>query len=405
MGLQKETYYQIYTKFRKYLIETTNVAQLAQGAKARAFLETIASEFGTFYDNILYDITQSFLKYATGDMLDVFGDMFGVGRRPSSQANAFPSEKSVKFYVGSGTFGSINSGNSISIPAGTRLTTASSIGYVTTSAVTLNSGDSETYIGVNAEETGSASNIGKEELIYHTFANYTDSAENGLKVINNYAVANGADQESDTNFRFRISNRLQELERCNLFALYTALLSIPGIRDIRVDRYANGLGTATVYLYGIYPEQSPQLVAQGTIIADMYSSIGDYIYVTYPDLVGVTIRTPVVFKKLRDSGISTSYEITTEQKDSIIEKAEKNVTEYFKTIGIDEPLSLDKLTSLIVSSDPNILDIGDDANSFDYVLLHTTLPDGREATKYTTSNYTPRIGEQIVLRAVDLYYE
>lgn len=405
MGLQKETYYQVYTKFRKALIETTNVAQLATGSKARAFLETIASEFGTFYDNILYDITQSFLKYATGDMLDVFGDMFGVSRRPSSQASALVSEKSAKFYVDSGTFGDINSGNAITIPAGSRLTTAAGIGYVVTNEVTLGSTANETYIGVNAEKTGSTSNIGKEELIYHTFTSYTNSGLNGLKVTNNYAIANGADQESDTNFRFRISNRLIELERCNLFALYTAMLSIPGVRDIRIDRYANGLGTATVYLYGIYPEQSPQLVAQGTMIADIYSAVGDYVYVTYPDLVGVTIRTPLVFKKLRDSGIATAYEITTDQKDAIVERAEKNVEDYFKNLGIDEPLSIDKLTAVIVNTDNNILDIGDDTNSYDYILLHTTLPDGREVTKYTTSNYIPKVGEQIVLRNVDLYYE
>lgn len=405
MGLQKETYYQIYTKFRQAIIETTNVAQLATGSKARAFLETIASEFGTFYDNILYDITQSFLKYATGDMLDVFGDMFGVSRRQSSQAGALASEMSIKFYVDSGNFGNINSGNAITIPAGTRLTTAVGIGYVTTAEATLGSSNTETYIGANAEETGSASNIGKEELIYHSFINYTDSSLSGLKVTNKYAIANGADQESDTNFRYRISNKLIELERCNLFALYNSMLAIPGVRDIRIDRYANGLGTATIYLYGIYPEQSPQLVAQGNIIADIYSATGDYVYVTYPDIVGVTVRTPVVFKKLRDSGIATSYEITTDQKDSIIEKAEKNVEEYFKNLGIDEPLSLDRLTAIIVGSDSNILDIGDDTNSYDYILLHTTLPDGREVTKYTTSNYVPRIGEQIVLRSVDLYYE
>lgn len=403
MGLKRETYYAMYQRFRDKVMETAPIGQFHRGGKARTFIELVASEFGNFYDNILYDVTQHFLKFASGDMLDALGDMFGVYRLPQTQAKVTASEKCIKLYVDSGTFGDINSSTTFTVPAGTTITATDGTTYSIDYGAVCPYDASELYISATAVSKGKAGNVGKGQLNQLNFTGYTNSTSNSLKVENVYSIGSGTGEEVDSNFRYRISLRFLELERCNIFAIYAALLAIPGVRDLRFKRFADGIGTTRVYLYGIYPDQSLQLVQQAQDVVDSVAAAGEIVHVVSPDVVGVTIKTNLVFNTYVDSGVSVARSITTAAANDIVTKVKNNLADYFSDLPIEETLVPEKITSVIMGTDASIKDIGTASTAYDYILLTRTLPNGRTSTKYMTENYTPKLGELLTLNLADIY--
>lgn len=406
MGLKRETYYQLYERFRDKMLISAPIGQLVRGGKARTFIEIVASEFGTFYDNILYDITQHFLKFATGDMLEVIGDIFGVSRIQSSPADTTVDEKCLKFYTTTGvTFGEINNGLSIVIPGDTKVRSIGGLEYRLNGAVVLDAAATEAYGEATAINAGRSGNAESNSLVMLDFAAYANSSQGTLAVTNVYSIGNGVDVESDTNYRYRISLRLRELERCNITALYAGILAIPGVRDVRFERYADGLGTMRVYLYGVYPDQSDRLIQQAQYVANEYSAVGDYIQVVAPDNIGITVRAGLVFKSSINSALATKTAPTTRQKDTMVTAAVEAVENYFEALEIDDPFVPEQVIAAIINSDPGILDIGEADSTFDYILLTRTLPNGSKSSRYITGNYYPKTGELITLDTADIYYE
>ena len=404
MPLAHKTYQTILDELKSRLLTTTSLRQLSKGGTARSILEVIAAEHADIYSDIVSNVSQGFLKYASGEYLDAYGEMFGVYRKGTTYAFTTSDEANLKFYVDSDTFEDINDGSSFTVPAGTKISTVSGLEYILNSSVTLGS-ETEKYVSAIASTAGSYSNVDKDTLINHDFTSYDDYENESLKVINDYAIGNGQDVETDTNYRYRISKKLLELEKANLAALYVNLLSLPGIKDINIDRYESGLGTATLYVYGIYPNQSDQMAVLGQVIANSVSAVGDRILVKSPDIVGISFRAKINFKTTRTSSLTQRKELTTTEKKAIAEKAEEAVINYFENMSIFEPFSTEKLMATIINADEKILDIGENDTSFDYVLIWRELPDGTDYSKYLIGNYTPETGEYITLKAVDFYYD
>ena len=58
----------------------SGITQLAPGGKARAFADIVASQLGVIETNQFVNITATLLPFATGDSLDLIGQIFGVTR-------------------------------------------------------------------------------------------------------------------------------------------------------------------------------------------------------------------------------------------------------------------------------------------------------------------------------------
>src|SRR5207249_8222379 len=89
------------------------------------------------------------------------------------------------------------------------------------------------------------------------FTGYTDSRFGTLLVTNNFGLVGGRDAESDDDYRFRLSLKVQSSAGANETALRLDLLEIPGIQDVVFERQA---GAFIVYVYGISPNVSPGLL-------------------------------------------------------------------------------------------------------------------------------------------------
>jgi hypothetical protein len=97
--------------------------QLAPGGKARAFADIVGDRLGQSEQRQFASLAQTLIPYATGDSLDLLGEIYGLARIGRSSVQADLSDQNFEFYVRRGTFGDINGGNDIEIPADIRITT------------------------------------------------------------------------------------------------------------------------------------------------------------------------------------------------------------------------------------------------------------------------------------------
>src|SRR5258708_39681911 len=99
-------------------LATSGITQLSPGGKARAFADAVGDILGTVETDTFNMVSQSLLPFATGVSLDLIGDIFGVARIGQSNSTIIPNDNNFEFFVRTGTFGSINNGNAIIVPAG-----------------------------------------------------------------------------------------------------------------------------------------------------------------------------------------------------------------------------------------------------------------------------------------------
>ena len=167
-------------------------------------------------------------------------------------------DQNFEFYVRRGTFGDINSGNDIEIPSDVRISTGDPNGAIyLTDPVTLAAGDSQEFFSARSLAPGSVSNAPAGVFTRHNFTGYTDARFGTLLVTNNFGLVGGRDAESDDDYRFRLSLKVQSSAGANEAALRLELLEIPGIQDVVFERQA---GAFIVYVYGISPNVSPGLL-------------------------------------------------------------------------------------------------------------------------------------------------
>ena len=105
-------------------LASSGIRQLAPGGKARAFADIVGDRLGQSEQRQFQNLAQTLIPYATGDSLDLLGEIYGVARIGQSSVVADLSDQNFEFYVRRGMFGDINNGNDIEIPRDTRVSPA-----------------------------------------------------------------------------------------------------------------------------------------------------------------------------------------------------------------------------------------------------------------------------------------
>ena len=183
----------------------SGITNLAPGGKARAFADIVAAQLGTIDSSQFVNISATLLPFATGDSLDLIGQIFGVTRIQRQDAYSDSSDNNFQFYVRTGTFGDLNSGNDIQVPANIQIYTAAPNGPIyLTDAVTLLAGNSVQSFSATSVYTGSSGNTATGVFSQSNFTNYTQAATGGLLVTNNFGVIGGRDVEDDASYQYRI---------------------------------------------------------------------------------------------------------------------------------------------------------------------------------------------------------
>ena len=85
-------------------LASSGIRQLAPGGKARAFADIVGDRLGQSEQRQFSNLAQTLVPYdATGDSLDLLGEIYGVTRIGQSSVVADLSDQNFEFYVRRGT--------------------------------------------------------------------------------------------------------------------------------------------------------------------------------------------------------------------------------------------------------------------------------------------------------------
>jgi uncharacterized phage protein gp47/JayE len=373
------------------IIDNTSISKTSVGSKTRAIAEACSSKMGGMYKKFDLNVAQSFLPAAEGKYLDFIGDMMGVARLGQETAQVPSSELNVRFLVDSGTFGDINGGNSITITAGTKVSTGpagTGIVYTVPYNVILSSTASQTYVAVRAVRAGSNSNIGARQLVYHDFINYDDSAADSLKVLNDAEIIKGLDGEIDTNYRFRISQQTTAAEAANLTAVRLAILNTPGVADLVMIPWFRGIGTFDALIKAVTSTLPTGLIAAVEESVSKVAAQGIVYNVRGPKEIGFSATGTLSLRKKLSSAEETN----------IINAVTSNITDYVNSLDIDEDLILNELVERVMATSDQIKNIGSYTKPFDslFVYKQTKLEDNK-IRNTLIGDYNPEEDERVIV--------
>jgi len=365
--------------FLEQLNINTNITQLSPGAKARFFLAATGREQSSQQKVFDINLLQPYIKYADGRFLDFFGDMLNLPRVEASHAES--TGENQMFYVDSGSFGDINGGATFTIPAGRTVFTATleadiitpgievqpTIVYVTTADTICTPAASFAYASVRARVEGSEASLPRNVLQEHDFTGYSQSNDNTLKCTNRYAIDNGTDRESNQSYRYRLQNIFRARSLAVLAAIRLAALSVPGVADVVEVNVEQGPGTYGLYLKGVAPTVSPDLVERVSNATALVTGYGSRPFVSAPQTLGLEL---VV-------ALQWSPRVTTEQIAQGYNAMRNATEERLNTTDLGESIEYAELIDIILDSSPFVLRIGRNVpNKFEEVYVYKQDPAG-----------------------------
>ena len=239
---------------------------------AKSLLDSLVVEHRLIANRSSKAIESIQIGSAKGAALEALAENRGVSRLKTTYSKTDSGEANFAFYVSSGTFGDINSGMDINIPAGTKVSPGDSltpgvvlgdsqvIQYSVASDYVLKADRSVVYCSIKAMTPGRLQNVGKDVLISHSFTSYSLAAQKGLLCSNRFSILNGRNQEDDDSLRFRISNHYAALASSNETALKMRALTVPGVLDVKLIPNYYGIGTAAVFVFGAEDESNTRMI-------------------------------------------------------------------------------------------------------------------------------------------------
>jgi uncharacterized phage protein gp47/JayE len=364
----------------------TGITQTATGGKARSIVDNIADQMGTLESRQFTNLVQTLLPYAVKDTLDFLGGIEGLPRIAQVDATVAQTDNNFQFFVRFGTFGSINNGNDIIVPAGTQLYTADGVNgviYVTQVDITLPAASSQVFFAADALTTGAGGQVASGVFSSSSFAGYTDARYGSLLITNLLGIISGRDAESDDDYRFRISLKIQSSGGSQLSDIEAAVLQVTGVQNVTFARLA---GTFIAYVYGISPDigasllQNVQTVINNTVA---YPNSG---LAVAPDLVGISLATTVSF--VPGTTVSTVAQV--------LQTAATAVQSYIDNLAIQSTFVINQVASVILNSDPSILDIGQPNQPLNSIFIWRSRADGTRFSRTLIGDYLTQLGERLV---------
>lgn len=377
------------------LNSTTGITQVTPGGKARAILEIIANEHGRLAESFDLEIAEAFVRTATGDNLDLIGELVGVTRKEAQKANVDASHGNVRFYVISGTFGDITGGVPVTVPKGTSLVseatiagTTKTVAYITSEDVELGTAATEVYVSAISRDAGSKASVGVGSINSHNFTGYSEYQTSALKVTNVAGIVGGTDRESDINYRYRISNVIVGSEAANLTAVTLVSLGVAGVADVSVVPYDRGSGSFSVYVKSIYPTVSDALLDKVQQAVDRVKSLGNSAVVRAPKSTGMEITVTLNYRSA----------ITVDEKSAVETLVEDEIISYVNNLDIGEEFVNQELVSRILNISEEIKNIGRTGKPFDDLFIYkdSRLSDNR--VRYSLiSDYIAFSDERVII--------
>lgn len=324
------------------IVQETDIRMTGNGSVTRAIASAISTQIGQVYSTISEAINNRFLSTASGAYLDLFGETFGLYRRPSHAASVTDTDRIIRVYTRTGTLASklehptnLNLGR---VPQGTQIMTTSGIIYTVDRDYDFPASAKEVYVGAASSVAGVEGNVGANALTVHELGD-------DILTTNISAITSGSTVENDSDFRFRIASFTRSSAGSNSVAVLVAALSAPGVADVKIYPYFFGPGSFKVVLI---PKGS-RLGFDSRVLAESeirnVVSEGVYFKIDEPDYISVGLSARLV--PLKGTSISETDRQT----------AKNAILRYLGDIRPGQSLIVNQLRSVILNSSTNIADV------------------------------------------------
>lgn len=288
------TFYDKLNNVITLISDKTGISNIVPGSMAYQIAQAIAYESYLQEQKLENESINNSILTATGVYLDNIGDnFFGVKRKKEIKPYVSSSMQTLKFYTsGNRNFGAINKNNNITIPIGTVIygeSNGSTVRFITNEEIILYAADYEGYVSATLSQ-GTSNIIQSNTLVNHTFTNYTDINSNSLLITNVYPIITGREREDDEEYRYRIKNALRNLNQASISGILNVVRSVEGVSDAKIYAAKDGAGTFTVYVQGITPITSDEVITnvELTLYQECATPWVNF-NVVKPDYIGLSI--------------------------------------------------------------------------------------------------------------------
>lgn len=362
-------------------LERLGISNFSESSIAHILITTVVENYRSNVQAIEETLRTLDFSSAEGKDLELFANLFGVTIEPKKRAFTKEGERNTCFYVSSGTFGDLNSGAAIIIPASTIIyyenrSKSAKTEYRLKSAVTLQPGDSIAYFAAEALEFGTAGNIGKLLVTNHTVLQYPT-----LLVKNNYPIVNGIEAQSDDTTRFLISQKIRNVNGSGTSAIRYLMSRTAGVKEYKIINFYEGIGNT-----GVIVDFTDNEVSDSYIKAIENSLYRE----------AVSAGESLTVERVSQIKLSFDLEITSTASSSLLEETIKGIlSEAVSQLTIGDSLNLQNLLDSIMEID------GVDAitnDTFTNTYIRYIASDLSESTTTTTDlTITPEENQKIFL--------
>lgn len=353
MPIRRKDYATLLEESIDHLRSNSSITLLTPGSAARALLEATDRHIADYHDMLALNMSAVYLSEARGSYLDLLGRMYGLQRRLPSTSVVNAQDRSIRFYVRTGTLydrlpnpGNLNQGQ---IPAGTAIRTPDSlVTFLVSDDAPFSRTATEVFVSAESTAIGDASSVGSGALTVH------DMGLSDVYVTNNGTIANGAETESDEEFRDRISSYILTSEGANHSAVRLAALSVPGVADIRIVPWLMGAGSFNILIVPQGNRVSLETMNAVRRNVDSVVAFGMAFKVVEPEYIKFSM---VVRLTLDRSALSSA-------RDAVRDNAERAILSYMGTIRMGQEMVVTELIERVRQADPRIYDLKIEAMCF-----------------------------------------
>lgn len=152
------------------------------------------------------------------------------------------------------------------------------------------------------------------------------------------------ENETDDNYRYRISKQVRTTAAANKMAIRLACLSIEGIKDVKMKRWVLGTGSFAVYLIGENPIISDELLEKAQKTIDEVQAFGNRGIAVKPEEVPIELKIRLVFNN----------KATQDDRRELALNARREVRMYIQNLSIGDNIIINEIIERVMSVDDKI---------------------------------------------------
>lgn len=352
MAINVKTLPEMNRESLEFLLANTDgrITMLSPGGIARSLVESANRAADQVFTALDANLAGAYLSQATGPRLDLLGEMFGVRRRSSTTALVSQSDNAIRFYVATGTLydrlPDPTNRNRGLLPAGTQVYNSdSSIVYSVVEDTYFPRAAKEVFVAARASVTGPSHNVGAFVLTRHNLG------DPSVKVTNPTSIQTALAPETDAELRLRISQLVLARQGGNETAVRLAVLSAPGVADVRIVPNFVGAGSFDVMVIPVGNRVSVETILVANSNLQQVVPLGMFYRVREPDYLRFSLVVSLRY----------NTKVFEAARDLVRVNAERAILDYFGSISLGGEMVVTALGAAIKNSDPGIDDYSIDA--------------------------------------------